>query len=382
MEVIAPAIRRTRPERGPGERTRSCGRNHSHPHPKPCPTPPPEPRNASFDRLSGVYLRRLDIARIAVLTTLLAVAASASARPTMSIATGGPAGLYYPFGGAMASIWSKSLPNVNVKAEVTGGSLTNVIQVARHESDLGIAMADIVTDAYRGAGRFPAPLPIRVLFAAYPNIVHILTLADSGIERVADLRGRRVSLGAAGSGTAIAAENVLEGLGVPLTELSDQYLNFGGTTAALKDGTIDAGFVVGGLGIAAVTELSVTRDLHLVALSPDEIEQLAEQFPAYSGFRIPPDTYNGVGAEVAALGIWSVVVVRESMPADLAYALTCTIYENQQRLLQVTAVASATTRENAGRLAAVPLHAGAQAYLDAARDTGTAACPAPVALRP
>ena len=122
---------------------------------------------------------------------------NAYAPQTFAIATGGPAGLYYPFGGGMASIWSKQLPHVNAKAEVTGGSVTNVIQVARKESELGIAMADVVTDAYMGKGKFPQPLPLRVLFTAYPNIVHILTLQGSGIKSVADMQGKRVSLGAA-----------------------------------------------------------------------------------------------------------------------------------------------------------------------------------------
>ena len=182
---------------------------------------------------------------------LVACTGADESKQTFAIATGGPAGLYYPFGGGMASLWSKHLPHVNVKAEVTGGSVTNVIQVARQESEFGIAMADVVTDAYLGQGRFPHPLPLRVLVNAYPNIVHILTLADSGIDSVSDMAGKRVSLGAAGSGTAIAAENVLTGLGLSLADLAPAYLSFGETTAALKDGTIDAGFVVGGLGIAA-----------------------------------------------------------------------------------------------------------------------------------
>ena len=198
--------------------------------------------------------------KVAAVLVLVVSACSESTQPsTFAIATGGPAGLYYPYGGGMASIWSKELPHVNAKAEVTGGSVTNVIQVARHESELGIAMADVVTDAYLGTGRFPNALPLRVLFTAYPNIVHILTLRGSGVEKVAELQGKRVSLGAAGSGTAVAAENILTGLGLTLDDIAPAYLSFGETTSALKDGTIDAGFVVGGLGIAAVTELAVTR---------------------------------------------------------------------------------------------------------------------------
>jgi TRAP transporter TAXI family solute receptor len=292
------------------------------------------------------------------------VAACGDAAPTFSIATGGPAGLYYPFGGGMASIWSRQLPEVNVKAEVTGGSVTNVIQVARKESELGIAMADVVTDAYLGRGRFPEPLPLRVLFTAYPNIVHILTLEGNGVQSVEDMRGKRISLGAAGSGTAIAAENVLTGLGVELSDVAPAYLSFSETTSALKDGTVDAGFVVGGLGLAAVTELAVSRNLRLVALSGDQLARLERRFPAYSGTVIPAGTYSGVARDVQALGIWSAVVVHPDLPAELAYALTCTIYLNTEALLKVSQVARALSVENIHRLPAVPLHRGTQAYLE------------------
>lgn len=295
----------------------------------------------------------------------LLVAAGAcerDARDTFAVATGGPAGLYYPFGGGMASLWSRELPHVNAKAEVTGGSVTNVIQVARGESELGIAMADVVTDAYLGQGRFPQPLPLRVLFPAYPNVVHILTLEGSGIDAVADMRGRRVSLGAAGSGTAIAAENVLTGLGVALTDLSPAFLSFGETTSALKDGTIDAGFVVGGLGLAAVTELAVTRELRLVPLTDTELQNLSARYPAYSAYRVPGGTYDKIAHDVQALGIWSAVVVHERMPEQLAFDLTCVIYNHREALLKVSPVAQDTTLDNIHELSAVPLHPGSARF--------------------
>ena len=288
---------------------------------------------------------------------------------TFSIATGGPAGLYYPFGGAMASIWSKHLPHVNVKAEVTGGSVINVIQVARKESELGIAMADVVTAAYTGTGRFSQPLPLRVLLNAYPNIVHILTLADSGVAAVGDLRGKRVSLGAAGSGTAVAAENVLTGLGVELSEISPAYLSFAETTSALKDGTIKAGFVVGGLGIAAVTELAVTRDLVLVPLSAKELSALNEKYPAYAAYDIPGNTYAGIAQNVTALGIWSAVVVHRDMPRSLAFELTCTLFKHKAALIKISPVAVATSVANLDKLAAVPLHPGSMDYLKLVSET-------------
>ncbi len=283
---------------------------------------------------------------------------------TFAIATGGPAGLYYPYGGGMASIWSKMLPHVNAKAEVTGGSVTNVIQVARHESEMGIAMADVVTDAYLGQGKFSQPLPLRVLFTAYPNIVHILTLRGSGITTVANMAGKRVSLGAAGSGTAVAAENIITGLGLSLADIAPAYLSFGETTSALKDGTIDAGFVVGGLGIAAVTELAVTRELVLVALSTENLARLKQQFPAYGGYLIPASTYDKLDDDVQALGIWSAVVVHEDMDDQLAFELTCTMYKHREALLKVSQVARAMTLENIHQLGSVPLHPGTVAYVN------------------
>jgi len=303
-----------------------------------------------------------------ILNTLLLIVftgcSSEQAQPsTFAIATGGPAGLYYPYGGGMASIWSKQLPHVNAKAEVTGGSVTNVIQVARRESEIGIAMADVVTDAYLGQGKFPDKLPLKVLFTAYPNIVHILTLKDNAIERVSDMRGKRVSLGAAGSGTAVAAENVITGLGVRIDEIAPAYLSFGETTSALKDGTIDAGFVVGGLGLAAVTELAVTRELLLIGLSDEELATLNAKFPAYGGYNIPGGTYDKIDQDVQALGIWSAVVVHEDMDEALAYELTCTMYRHREELLKVSKVARAMTLENIHQLKAVPLHPGTERYV-------------------
>ena len=133
------------------------------------------------------------------------------------------------------------------------------------------------------------------------------------------------------------------------------FLSFGETTSGLKDGTLDAGFVVGGLGIAAVTELAVTRDIEIIALSDAEIAALTEQFPAYSAYEIPGDTYAGVSESRQALGIWSAVVVHESMPEALAFALTC-MYRDRARLLSISPVVKDMTVANIRQLASVPLH--------------------------
>ena len=288
----------------------------------------------------------------------------------MTFATGSPNGIYYPYGGGLSSIWSRTLDSVNMKAEVTGASMINVIQVARGESEVGIAMGDVVTSAYLGEGRFPEALPVRTLFAAYPNFVHLVALADAGITGPQDLRGKRVSMGAPGSGTAVAAENVLAGLEIPQSEVQAQYLNFSGTADGLKDGVLDAAFVVGGLGIGVVKELALTRDVVLVGLSANEADTLNAKYPAYVQERIPAGTYRGVTEDVLTLTIWNLVVVNENMEDELAWRLVCSLYQQQPELQQIVSAASFSVPANAARMKAVPLHSGSQRFLDDARVNG------------
>ena len=283
----------------------------------------------------------------------------ADSSTTLSIATGGPAGLYYPIGGGMASIWSAHVPGINVRAEVTGGSVSNVIQVAKGESDLGIAMADVISDAYKGEGLFPESLPLRVLLSAYPNVIHVVTVEKTNISSISDLAGKRVSLGAQGSGTAVAAQNILSGLGLQESDYASRYLSFTETTSALKDGAIDAGFIVGGIGISAITDLAVSRPMRLIGLSKVESEKLETSFPEYSRFTIPEGSYRGIEEDVDTLGIWSAVVVHESMEKDLVFRLVCNIYRHRDELKKISPAVEAMSFQNIDRFSAVPLHAGA-----------------------
>ncbi|MFK8018763.1 MAG: TAXI family TRAP transporter solute-binding subunit [Pseudomonadales bacterium] len=305
---------------------------------------------------------RFSICRNWSLVTALVVLSACSQNEgtqstTYTIATGGTAGLYYPIGGAMASVWSRHLSDVNAKAEVTGGSIINVIQVSRHESELGFSMADVVNDAYLGEGKFPAPLPVRVLLPVYPNVVHILSIEGSGISLFSDLRGKRVSLGSAGSGTANTAEKMLSALGLKLDDIGANYLSFGETVSALKDGAIDAGFIVGGLGIAAVTELAASRELKLIELTPSELGQLINNNPAYSSATIPAGTYGAKQAELQALAIWNVLVVHKDLPEQLAYDLACTLIAQHHELLKISPVAKSLSLDNLNSEPTARLHA-------------------------
>ncbi|MGI9273909.1 MAG: TAXI family TRAP transporter solute-binding subunit [Endozoicomonas sp.] len=280
-----------------------------------------------------------------------------------SIGTGGQSGLYYPLGGALAKIWSDQINDINVKAEVTAASVENTIKVVRGDMLAGIAMGNVVMDAHKGEGKFPAKMPVNVLFALYPNLVHALTMENSSIKSLSDLKGKRVSLGAPGSGTAVTSAALLESLGIdPKKDIRAVYLNYSETTNALANGQIDAGFIVGGQGVGAVTQVALTHKIRILPVSSKERATFIAKYPAYSSYSLPENVYNNVG-QVDTLSIWNVLVVRADMSEDMAYELTRSAYENIEEVRKVVRVAEATTPENAGRLSGVPLHPGAEKYL-------------------
>ena len=299
-----------------------------------------------------------------LLLALMLILPSAVNAENYSIGTGGQSGIYYPFGGALAKVWSEHVPDVNAKAEVTAASVENTIKVVRGDMIAGIAMGNVVLDAYKGEGKFPTKMPVNTLFALYPNLVHTLTLEKSGITSLSQLKGKRVSLGAPASGTAVTSAALLESLGIDVKKDIDAvYLNYSETTNALANGQIDAGFIVGGQGVGAVTQIALTHKIKVLSITPEESAMFMKQYPAYSSYDIPADVYNNVG-EVSTLSVWNVLVVNAKMSDDMAYNLTKTAYENMGDVRKVVKMAEMTTPKNADRLQGVPLHPGAQKYLD------------------
>ena len=218
-------------------------------------------------------MARRGVARVAGAGLVLAIAVAGcggEGHQTLSIATGNTNGLYYPLGGGLASIWSRHLDGVNMKAETTAGSVTNLIQVAKGESEVGFTQADALAAALAGTGRFPEPMPLMSIGKLYPNVVHLVTVRSTGIESVHDLRGRRVSVGPPGSGNAVTAWNVLESMGIGESDFTVRQLNYAQMSNGLKDGTLDAAFIAGGVGMPAVVEIGVSRDMVIVPFTEDE----------------------------------------------------------------------------------------------------------------
>ena len=280
-----------------------------------------------------------------------------------TIGTGSQSGTYYPLGGTLSKIWSENLPDFNMRAEVTAASVENIIKVSTNKQLVGIAMGNVALKAFNGKKPFPRNMPIDVLFALYPNVVQFIVPADSDIHSISDLKGKKVSLGAPGSGTRVSAVNILNTLGIDEDDIKAQSLNYTATTSAIANNQIDAGVIVGSLGVGAITELALTRNIRILSFTQEELDKIAQSNPSYQPLKADAESYKNVPAFTAP-AVWNVLVTNKKMDDEMAYNLTKTAFENIDKLRQAISVTKFTTIENMIKLEGVPLHPGAQKFFD------------------
>ncbi|MGP1356264.1 TAXI family TRAP transporter solute-binding subunit [Roseicyclus sp.] len=299
-------------------------------------------------------------------STLVALAVPATAQEQLSIATGGTGGVYYPMGGGLAEVINNNVDGYSATAEVTGASVENMGLIATGDADLALALADTVQQAYEGTGRFEGQqLPmIRGLASMYANMIHIVALESSGITSLDDLRGKRVSVGAPGSGTEVNADAILSANGISYDDIEEQRLNFNETADALANGDIDAGFWSVGAPTSSILNLSTTNDIVIIALTEEEMAAAIAQDPVMSRTTLPAGSYTGVDEDITVLGIPNVLAVSSEMSDDLAYAITRAMFENIADLQAVHPAANETTVEFTMSATPVPLHPGAIRYYE------------------
>ncbi|WP_434984451.1 TAXI family TRAP transporter solute-binding subunit [Vreelandella zhaodongensis] len=300
-----------------------------------------------------------------VAASMLAVALPASAQQ-LSIATGGTGGVYYPIGGGFAEMINNHIEGAQATAEVTGASVENMGLIMRGDADLALALADTVYQAYNGSGDFEGRQieNTRALASVYPNAVQLVTLADSDIQTIADLAGKRVSVGAPGSGTELNARAVLEANGISYDDFSPQRLNFNETADAIRDGDIDAGFWSVGPPTSSILNLAATRDIRLIGLSDEEIANAQEAEAVFAPYELAAGMYDGMDEAVQTIGIPNVLVVNSDMDEELAYQLTQLLFESTDELIAVHPAANDTTIEFTMNSTPVPLHPGAIRYFE------------------
>jgi TRAP transporter TAXI family solute receptor len=293
--------------------------------------------------------------------------AHAQEKYSLSIATGGTGGVYYPLGGGLANLLSKYVPGMQATAEVTGGSVDNLKLISTGKPYIAFSMADAGQDAYRGEDKFKGnKVPLRTLMILYPNRMHVVTIEGTGITTMADLKGKRVSTGSPGSATEVMAFRVIEAAGLDHDrDMTRERLGVAESVNAIKDRKIDAFFWVGGLPTAAVTDLANTPGIRIRMI--DHANAVAAMNRKYGQLYvedvIPKATYRGMDADNRQATVWNILLSHQNLSDQAAYNIVKTIFDKRTDLIAVHKEAENFKLENQKAAASpIPFHPGAAKY--------------------
>ncbi len=295
---------------------------------------------------------------------LAALSLSSHAQQFINVLTGGTSGVYYPLGVALTQIYGKAIPEAKSSVQATKASAENLNLLQAGRGEIAFTLGDALSDAWKGeeeAG-FKAPLKkLRGVAGIYPNYIQIVASADSGIKTLADLKGKRISVGAPKSGTELNARAILKAAGLSYKDFAKvEYLPFGESVELMKNRQLDVTLQSAGLGVASLRDLATSVKIVVVPVPADVVAKVGD--PAYQPATIPAKTYEGQNADVPTVAIANFLVTHEGVPADLVYKMTKAMYDNLDQLVAAHAAAKAIKRENALKGMPVPLHPGAEKY--------------------
>lgn len=294
---------------------------------------------------------------------VLVFTGAASAATFINIGTGSTGGTYYPVGAGMAKVWNSAIPGMKANAQSTGGTAQNLALLGKGEAE--VIFADgLYFFAYEGKGTFEGkPMKeLRALVPLYAEPIHFLVAKGSGINTIQDLKGKRVSVGAVGSGTEVTVRTLLKVAGVdPDKDIRAENLGLSDTAGAFADKNIDAALTVGALGIAGVVEITTLGTAEFRDIAADVVDKLSKELPYYLPFDIPANTYKGQTGPVKALASWNVLITTEKLGDEDAYKMTKALYDHKQDILNVSTRLASMSPENL-KYVQVPLHKGAEKY--------------------
>ena len=290
--------------------------------------------------------------------------ADGGAKPTtMTMGTGGTAGTYYGYGGILGS-QIKTSTGITVNVVSTDGSKANILGIDAGNYQLGTVQSDVMAYGWDGSRSFEqegALDSFRVIGGLYAEAVQLVTM-DSSIKSVADLKGKKVSIGAAGSGVYFNAVDILAAAGLSEKDIQPQYQSFADSADALKDGKIDAAFIVAGAPTPAIQELCTTTSAKLVPIDGDVAKKLMESSPYYTTYKVPAKTYDGQEEEITTVTVKATLIVSASASEDDVYNITKSIFDNIDAITAAHAKGAELSIENATDGITVPFHAGAAKY--------------------
>ncbi|MCA1960922.1 MAG: TAXI family TRAP transporter solute-binding subunit [Desulfomonile sp.] len=280
------------------------------------------------------------------------------------MASGGTGGTYYPLGGGIAKLWKDSIPGLNVTVQATGASVANIRLLAKGEADLALVQNDIAEYGRTGKESFADKrekyTSYLAIGALYPEVVQIVVRSDSTIRKIEDLKGKKVVVGAAASGTELASRQILSAYGMTYKENKDVtpiFLGFAEGATALRDKLADALVIVAGIPNAALADVQTTTTIRLL---PIDAERLKRNHPFYVEFPVRAGTYGGLDADVEVVALKAMLVVRDEINSQLVYEMTKALFGKAE------SIGHAKAKEFSSRLAVhgvtIPFHPGAARY--------------------
>lgn len=299
--------------------------------------------------------------------TVLALPVTAAETVNLSIATGGTGGVYYPLGGGMANVFSKTIPGMTATAEVTGGSVDNMRLIGTGKSYIALSQVDAIVDAYNGEGKFKGTkIPVRAMMSLYTNMMHAVTVEGTGVNTIADLKGKRVSTGSPGSATEVFAFRLLQAAGIdPEKDIRKERLGAAESANALKDKKIDAFFFVAGLPTSSVTDVAATPGLKIKFLDSANLLPAMNKASGniYVSDVIPKGTYPGMTVDNQATAVANLLVANANMSEQTVYNIVKTIFDKHADLVVVhKAAADIKLDRQKPDASPVPWHPGAVKY--------------------
>ncbi|MDX8047321.1 TAXI family TRAP transporter solute-binding subunit [Gracilibacillus sp. S3-1-1] len=283
----------------------------------------------------------------------------------VTILTGGEAGVYFPLGVAMAEIMDEHVDDVSATGIASGASVVNSNELNDGQAEFALIQNDVAYYAHEGTHMFDEVVDgFSGVFTIYPETIQIVTLADSGIETVEDLEGKRVAVGDVGSGTEANAEQILAAHDMTFDDISAEWMDFGDASTNIQDGNIDAAFVTAGTPTGSIQELAASADVSIVSISEDKIAQLEEDYPYYTREDLDADTYESFDGTATTVAVQAMLIVRDDLPEDEVYELTKSIFDNLDSMQNAHERGNDLTLDTAQSGMSIDLHPGAQRYFD------------------
>jgi len=294
---------------------------------------------------------------------LMGAVATVYAADNLVLATGGTAGTYYPFGGAMAKIWNSKIKDMNVTAQTSGASAENVRLINKKEVELALVQSDTLDFAFNATEAFKEPLKaMNAIAVLYPEVIQVVVAAGGPIKSIADLKGKKVGVGAPGSGTEANFRQLLDAYGMKKEDVNAQFLSFSESAEAYKDKHIDAFIVTAGIPNAGIMDVATQNEIRILNIPADVAAKLTKKYPFLAAVKVPANTYKGQTAEVSTVAVNAVLIVGSGLKEAMVYNLTKALFENQAELAAAHAKGKELNMKTAVTGVSIPFHPGAVKY--------------------